>query len=65
MAYTEAHKRAQAKYRREKATQVVIRLYGTDADMLEWLQSQENKQGYIKRLIRDDMKKHGLTSKNS
>jgi len=38
MAYTEAHKRTQAKYRREKATQVVIRLYGTDADMLEWLQ---------------------------
>ena len=29
----------------------------TEADLLEWLQSQENKAGYIKGLIRADMER--------
>ena len=29
----------------------------TDADILEWLNQQPNKQGYIKNLIRADMQK--------
>ena len=29
----------------------------TDADILEWLNQQPNKQGYIKQLIRADMQK--------
>lgn len=29
-----------------------------DADVIEMLNSQENKQGYIKALIRADMAKH-------
>jgi hypothetical protein len=28
-----------------------------DADILEWLNQQPNKQGYIKQLIRADMQK--------
>lgn len=28
-----------------------------DADIIEHIEKQDNKQGYIKRLIRDDMKK--------
>ncbi|MDY4041308.1 MAG: hypothetical protein SOY67_04315 [Collinsella sp.] len=55
MAVSDAQKRASSKYRREKTATVVIRLYPTDADVLEWLRSQESKQGYIKRLIREDM----------
>lgn len=27
----------------------------TDADVIEWLEKQDNKAGYIKRLIREDM----------
>ncbi|MCQ2300021.1 MAG: hypothetical protein MJZ81_07860 [Bacteroidales bacterium] len=27
----------------------------TDADIINWLKSQPNKQGYIKRLIRNDI----------
>ena len=27
----------------------------TDADILAWLEQKENKQGYIKQLIRKDM----------
>lgn len=29
----------------------------TEADILEWVESQPNKAGYIKRLIREDMEK--------
>ena len=65
MAYTEAHKRAQKKYVRDKTTQISLRFYNaTESDLLEWMQAQENKQGYLKSLIRADMEKHGLTSKN-
>lgn len=28
-----------------------------DADIIEWLDGIENRQGYIKKLIRQDMKK--------
>lgn len=28
-----------------------------DADILDWLEQQPNKQGYIKELIREDMVK--------
>lgn len=30
----------------------------TDADIIKWLDSQPNKQGYIKQLIRDDIARH-------
>lgn len=30
----------------------------TEPELLEWLESQPNKQGYIKELILADMEKH-------
>lgn len=30
----------------------------TEADLLEWLEKQPNKQGYIKGLIRKDMEEN-------
>lgn len=56
MAYSEAHKRADMKYKRDKTTQFALRFYNaTEGDMIAHLQSQPNKQGYIKRLILEDM----------
>lgn len=52
---TEAEKKADAKYKAEKTTQVVIRFYPKDSAILEHLQKQDSKQGYIKRLIANDM----------
>ncbi len=53
--------RATQKYLREKTKQIGLQLYkNTDADMIIWLDSQENKQGYIKALIRADMEAHGF-----
>ena len=43
-------------YAKEKMQQVKLTLNkGTDADILAWLEKQQNKQGYIKELIRKDM----------
>ena len=30
----------------------------TEPDLLEWIESIENKSGYIKRLIREDMERN-------
>lgn len=55
---TEAQKRASAKYDKLNTTQVILKLnIHTDADILQKLESVGNKQGYIKTLIRADMKK--------
>lgn len=55
MASSEAHKRAKAKYN-EKVVKVTIEFYPTDADLLKKVQEQPSKQGYIKDLIRKDLK---------
>ena len=57
MPYTEAQKRATAKYVKANVKQVAIKLGPPDRDILEWLDSQPNKAGYIKRLIREDMER--------
>ncbi len=59
MAASEAQKRADAKYKRENTKTAVTRFYPAESDIWEWLSSQENKQGYIKQLIRADMERHG------
>ena len=51
---TEAQKKAKAKYN-SKVTKVSIEFYPADAELLEYIQQQENKQKYIKDLIRKDI----------
>ncbi|WP_130812983.1 hypothetical protein [Olsenella sp. Marseille-P4559] len=58
MAVSEAQKRASERYRKESVRQLTTRFYPTEADLWEWLSAQPNKQGYIKRLIREDMESH-------
>ena len=54
---TEAQKRANARYEARAITQVKLKLNKkTDADILEALERSGNKQGYIKALIRADIK---------
>ncbi len=55
---TEAEKRGNAKWKKENAKIFAFRLYrNTDADLLAWFEKQENKQGLIKRLLREEMEK--------
>lgn len=54
---TEAQKRAQVKYDEAHTVQIKMKLNTkTDADIIAKLNSVENKQGYIKSLIRGDLK---------
>lgn len=62
MKVSEADYRAAQKYRIEKCRRVTVELNKKyDADILVWLDSQENKQGYLKQLIRADMQAHGFS----
>jgi len=54
---TEAKRRAIKKYDAKTTRQIHLKLnLNTDADILEHLDQQENVQGYIKDLIRKDMR---------
>ena len=56
-------KRAVHKYDKENTRKMTFKFNrNTDADILEKLASVPNKQGYIKRLIRDDIEKNGSGS---
>lgn len=48
---------AQERYDKENTIQIRLKLNRkTDADIIDKLNSVDNKQGYIKRLIREDAK---------
>lgn len=53
---SEAQKRASSRYDQAKTKKVSVKLNKTtDADILAKLDQVENKQGYIKELIRKDL----------
>lgn len=55
---SEAQKKASAKYDTNNTIQIKMKLnINTDADIIRQLEQADNKQGYIKRLIREDMAK--------
>ena len=58
MAYTEAQREANERYRKANVTQKTVRFYPTEADILAWAMEQPNFAGYVKDLIRADMKAH-------
>lgn len=54
---SEAQLKAIKKYDRVNTRQIILKLNKkTDKDILKHLDSLPNKQGYIKELIREDMK---------
>ena len=53
---TEAQKKAIKKYK-EKLKRMTIDFSPAEADLIEQIEKQPNKQGYIKALIRADLEK--------
>lgn len=54
-----AQAKASLKYQAKAVKQIKFNFHKTiDADIIEWLESKENRQGYIKSLIRADMEKN-------
>jgi len=55
--FTEAQKKAQAKYDKNNTRSILFKLNLTsDADILARLDEVDNKQGYVKELIRNDIR---------
>ena len=55
-----AHSKATTKYNQSNVKQVKLNLNRkTDADIIEFLEKQNNTQGLIKQLIRNHMIIHG------
>lgn len=53
---SEARRRANQKYDSKNTRQIMMKLnLKTDADILQWLDAQENKQGAIKAAIRKEI----------
>lgn len=53
----ETQKKYQDEWSKKNTKGIYIKLCkSTDADILSWLEDQGNKQGYIKELIRADMR---------
>ena len=54
---SDAKKRANAKYDARHTKQIKLKLnIETDCDIIDRLEMVDNKQGYIKKLIREDMR---------
>ena len=55
---SEAQKKASAKYDSANTKQIKLKLnLKSDLDILDRLEAEGNMQGYIKRLIREDIRK--------
>lgn len=55
---TDKQRIADAKSQKKNCKVFAIKLYkNVDGDMIEFLQGLENRNGYLKKLIRDDMEK--------
>lgn len=54
---SDAQKRADAKYKKEKTHQFSLRFFPKDERLWEHLRKQPDMAGYIKRLIRDDIER--------
>ncbi|MBO7663779.1 MAG: hypothetical protein J6U01_10445 [Clostridia bacterium] len=48
-------------YEKENLRQIRLKVNRkTEPDLLAWIEKQKNIQGYIKRLIMEDMKRQGV-----
>lgn len=55
---SEAQRKAVSRYDKENTKSITVKLNRkTDADIIEWMDTKENRQGYIKEIIRKDMEK--------
>ena len=55
---TEAQRRAKKKYR-DRGKRITVDFYPSEYDLIEHVENQQQKQTYIKSLIRADMEKRG------
>lgn len=52
---SEAQRRAEAKYQKEKCKSILLRFFPTDMELYEHVKKQPKQAAYLKELIRKDM----------
>lgn len=57
MTQTKAQRKASLAYKKRNTKTLSITLFPADADIIEWLDGIDGKAAYIRKLIRDDMKR--------
>lgn len=57
MPVSEAKRKANARYDKANVKQIGLRFAPPEYDVYEWAKSHDNVNGYIKRLIREDMER--------
>lgn len=57
MPQTDAQKRATARYVKNNVHTLSVRFFPKDKDLWEWIATQDNKQEYMRELVRQDMEK--------
>lgn len=55
MGTTEAQKRANARYRKHAVKNMQVCFYPKEYELYKFLESKDNKSGYVKQLIRQAM----------
>ena len=55
MGITEAQKRANARYRKHAVKNMQVCFYPKESELYKFLESKDNKSGYVKQLIRQAM----------
>lgn len=54
-----------AKYEREKLLRVMVKFNRkTEPELVERMESQENKAGYLKRLVKEDLERENDAQEN-
>lgn len=54
-----------AKYEREKLLRVMVKFHREhEADLVERMEQQENKAGYLKRLVKEDLERENDAQEN-
>lgn len=54
---SEAQKKAHSKYRREKCKSITVQFYPADLELYEWIRKKDNKNGYIRDMLKKEMEK--------
>lgn len=59
MTQTKAQRKASLAYKKKRTKTLCITLFPADEDIIQWLDGINGKAAYIRRLIREDIKRRG------
>lgn len=62
MTESASQRRANLEYKRKSSKNMQVRLFPKDQDIIDYMETVEDKAAYIRALIRADMKEKGIAT---